>query len=346
MEYMKKYAGAIALFVFTWVQVSGQLITVRGDFSRDTILLGEQIRFTFTIDADSALRTKVPVFADTIGRDIEILEVLQHDSILENNRRILTQEYLVTSFKKGSNMVGPVPVAFTSGVIADTISTYPVFLYVDAPAIDTTKAIKPIKGPVNTPVNFAEILPWLLIGIGILMIAVTLFWIYSFYSRKKENSGGLFSVPREPAHIIALRELDALAEARLPENGMVKEYYTRLTNIVRLYMENAYQIPAMERITLEIIEEFGQHLPGESELSDQLKELLELADLVKFAKEDPLPTENKRNLDNAYTFVRKTHELQEETEAQEGEPVSAVSGKEAELPGNTTNQYNDSESRR
>jgi hypothetical protein len=295
--------------------LQAQLITVNGTFSRDTILLGEHLTFVFTIEADSALETDVPLMIDTLSNSIEILDTPVSDTLLSGDRRIITQQYRVTSFRKGSNMVPPIPVAFRSDALTDTIYSYPQFLYVNAPVIDTTQAIKPIKGPINTPVNFAEMLPWLLAATGAIALTLLIIWLLRYYKRRRANGNGLFAVPTEPAHVIAIRELDRLTEEKLHEQGEGRSFYTRLTEIVRRYMENAYQIPALERITIEILEEFAPVANDRSELIDLLRDLLELADLVKFAREEPSRTEMEKHLANGYAFVKMTHEMQVATEA-------------------------------
>ena len=70
-----------------------------------------------------------------------------------------------------------------------------------------------------------------------------------------------------------------------------------------------YDIPAMESTSNEILDAFRKANPDDNLLDDILKELLELADLVKFAREDPLPVDNQTNLNNAYIFVQKTYPL-------------------------------------
>jgi hypothetical protein len=90
---------------------------------------------------------------------------------------------------------------------------------------------------------------------------------------------------------------------------MVKQYYTRLTEITRHYIERQYDIPAMESTTEEILYAFKRVNPDDLLLDGILKELLELADLVKFAREDPLPVDNQTNLSNAYIFVQKTYPM-------------------------------------
>lgn len=303
------------MFITAGTLLQAQVITVKGEFSRDTIQLGEQLNFTLTVDAESGVDVSVPVLSDTLSRSIEVLDILRQDTVLNMDRRIITGEYLVTSFRKGSNMVPPVPVAFRSGLLSDTMYSYPQFLFVDAPVIDTTQAIKPIKGPINTPVNFAEMLPWLLIGIGIILLVLGVIWLIRYIQGKRKNGQGLFTHPREPAHEIALRELDVLSSEKLWDRSAVKEFYTRLTGIIRRYMENAYQVPALERVSFEIIEEFTPFADGRADLIDLLRDLLELADLVKFAREDAGKKEMENHLAGAYDFVHRTHELQSDQEA-------------------------------
>jgi hypothetical protein len=102
----------------------------------------------------------------------------------------------------------------------------------------------------------------------------------------------------------------------------VKRYYTRLTEITRHYIERLYDIPAMESTTEEILQAFRRANPEDQLLDEILMELLELADLVKFAREDPLPVDNQTNLNNAYIFVQKTypmfHRTEENKEAADG----------------------------
>jgi len=106
--------------------------------------------------------------------------------------------------------------------------------------------------------------------------------------------------------VVALRELDKLSQEKLWQKNEFKEYYTRLTAIIRIYLEKRFHIPAMEETSYEILQDWKQHHEAVPGLYDMLKQLLNLADLVKFAREKPLPSDNEVNLDNAYEFVRRT----------------------------------------
>ena len=112
--------------------------------------------------------------------------------------------------------------------------------------------------------------------------------------------------PQEPAHVIALRELDRLREEKLWQRSEFKTYYTRLTEIIRQYIERRYGIPAMEMTSYEILDAWKLEEQPEEDLAAQLNRLLNLADLVKFAKEKPLASDNEENLERAYEFVKRT----------------------------------------
>ena len=116
-------------------------------------------------------------------------------------------------------------------------------------------------------------------------------------------------MPQEPAHVVAFRELKKLEEDELTKKGLIKEYYSRLTGIVRTYITRQFSIHAMESTTSEILEAFAVQNTGDRKLLDTLESLLMLADLVKFAKEDPTREENETHLRNAYDFVERTYRM-------------------------------------
>jgi hypothetical protein len=111
----------------------------------------------------------------------------------------------------------------------------------------------------------------------------------------------------EPAHIIALRDLDKLKAQKLWQQNQLKDYYSRLTYIIRAYIENQFSVLALEKTTAEIIGEIKIEKLDKFIDMRQLEQLLRLADLIKFAKGEAQPEENIAHLDNAYTLIKKTH---------------------------------------
>ncbi|MBN2682213.1 MAG: hypothetical protein JXR58_06865 [Bacteroidales bacterium] len=145
----------------------------------------------------------------------------------------------------------------------------------------------------------------------VLLIAIAL--IYFIYFKKKKQKEDLPAMPLEPAHIIAFRDLNDLKEKKLWQAGKVKEFHSRLTEILRRYMEQRYGIMALEQTTYEILQSIAKEKILNKQEKAILKEILELADLVKFAKFTPIPDENDRSLRNSYQFVEKTKIVEEIT---------------------------------
>jgi hypothetical protein len=297
------------LFLLLLVPAMGQLIRVESFVSVDSLMIGEQITYTLKVDADSKLDFLLPQIQDTLSSKLEVRSRLSSDTAVSGDRTVVDHKYMITSFESGSQIVPAQEVLYRRAGGVDTARSMPLIINVYDPVVDTTQQIKPIKPPINTPVTFREMLPWIAAGLGGLLIIATIVWLALRYLRRKKDPEKYSHKPLEPAHVIAFRELDRLKEEKIWSKGKVKQYYTRLTEITRHYIERQYDIPAMESTTEEILQAFRRANPEDHILDDILKELLELADLVKFAREDPLPVDNQTNLNNAYIFVQKTYPL-------------------------------------
>ena len=107
---------------------------------------------------------------------------------------------------------------------------------------------------------------------------------------------------------------------KLWQQGLNKEYYTALTETVRKYIVDRFGVNAMEMTSAEILDMLSKEeivVP----VYDRLKQILLLADYVKFAKIHPLPDENDLSLTNAYLFVNETKQKMKAADQEEGEEV-------------------------
>jgi hypothetical protein len=267
------------------------------------------MEYTLRVEADGEVEFILPQIKDTLSTALEVISPLSLDTILWDQRKVIEQSYLLTVFDPGSHIVPSQEVIYKRGALLDTARSMPLILQVYAPEVDTSLQIKPIKPPINTPLTLKEILPWAGAGLGALLLVGGLAYLLIRYLKRKKDPEGDPQKPLEPAHIIAFRELDRLKNEKIWTRGLVKEYYTSLTEITRRYIERQYGIPAMESTSEEIIRAFRKVNLENGLLDEMLKELLELADLVKFAREDPLPVDNQTHLNNAYIFVQKTYPL-------------------------------------
>lgn len=301
---------AIISFVLCLFTVAGmgQLISVRSTLERDSLMIGDQLVYTIRVEAAENVDFQLPVLKDTLSRNLEVLFPIGADTLVADHRRVVEQSYMITGFESGMQLIPSQEVKYSAGEIRDTARSMPLMIQVFEPVVDTTQAIMPIKPPINTPLTFRELLPWIALGMGgwlVITLVVALVWIYR---KRRKNPEAFVLKPQEPAHVIAFRLLDTLKEEKLWERGEVKHFYTRLTDITRHYIERQYGIQAMESTSYEILQAFSRS-NDDSLLDEMLEELLVMADLVKFAKEDPLPVDNQTHLNNAYIFVQKTYPL-------------------------------------
>jgi hypothetical protein len=111
--------------------------------------------------------------------------------------------------------------------------------------------------------------------------------------------------PTKPGYEIAMEQLERLKEERVWQQGMVKEYHTQLSDIIRVYVEQTYHITALEMITDEIIGQFRRQVVPVG-TPEMLRHILEKADMVKFARYDPLPEEHEKSMRLAMEFVTIT----------------------------------------
>lgn len=284
--------------------VSAQEIKATAAIDSTILPIGQQTKLHIEVQQPQDVVLNLPVFSDTIIDKIEILEQSDWDSVLGANLQlILKKDFLVTSFDSGFYFIPPFQFEVENG--GGFIESNALMLKVITFDVDTTKGVFDIKTVKDVPYTFGELVPWL-IGAG-LVILLALLIIYLIKKvKRKEPIFQKREKPKEPAHIIALRELDALRESKLWQTDRLKEYYTKLTDVVRQYIEGRYNIPAMEQISDEILgalKAVDQEM-GSSQAS--LSQILHTADLVKFAKYKPLPDENDMSLMNAYLFINQT----------------------------------------
>jgi hypothetical protein len=285
------------------LHTSAQLVEVNAWLDSTKIQIGQQVKLYLTVNKDSGVITAIGELRDSLKGKTELLGNPLTNSSRAGGREILSYIFNLTSFEPGMQEIPAIPVFIKYKDINDTLYSKPLFLEVYSPVVDTTLGIKDIKALVNTPITFREALPYIGIGTGTLLVAAFIYYLYKRFRKKKP----LYVSPEKllPAHVIAFRELDKLKDEKLWQSGKVKEYYVRLADIIRIYLENRFEITAMEYVTEETLKYFKK-VNREDDVRIMLEELLYTADMVKFAKQDPLPSENQSNMNNAYLFIEKT----------------------------------------
>lgn len=226
------------------------------------------------------------------------------DTIDHGNGRIeLDYNYTIQAFDPGTVTIPPF--RFVSG--ADTVASDVVTLKVLEVDLDSLTDINPMESVVSVPTKWYDIFPdwWLWVLIGLAVAGLVVCGVI-FFRRKK----GFVRVaaPVTPPYELALMRLNELQDRKLPQSGRDKEYYTELTDILRQYLYGRFGINAMEMTSTQIIDTLRHNKetrPG----SDLMKQILSIADFVKFAKVRPLPDDNIKSFNSAMKFVEDSKPL-------------------------------------
>lgn len=291
---------AVLLLPFWQMVVYAQEPTARASVDSTHFLVGDAIPVHVRITHPPAAAFR-PLFGDTLGG----FTVLGHSPLREEGETTTTAEIVVAKYDSGDAVLPPL--RFLCTLAGDTatrsIGTNEILLSIRTVPVDTTQEIKDLKPPISIPLAWWEIL---LYAAGLSAVGALVYVLYRW--RKKRAASLTGEVPvalRRPAHVIAFDELGRLKEKKLWQQGLVKQYYTEVTEILRRYMENRYSLMALERTTDEILDDL-RRLRMKEELLGKADGLLRRADLVKFAKHQPVVKENEESIETVYDFVERT----------------------------------------
>ncbi len=330
---MKRIQSVILIFFIIAAARPAFSQQVKAEAWLDTtdILVGDQVGFHLGLTIPENYHFRWPVLNDTLTGHVEIVKKSTPDTLIaENGMMNIVQQLTLTAFDSGYYVIPPIKFGFTpkGDTLLQEIETEPYLLNVFTVAVDTTKGIKPIKGPMDAPYTFAEVLPWILLALAVFLIAG--FVIYYFI--KREQKVPLFSPrprPKLPPHRVALDALEQLKNEKIWQKGRDKEYHTRLTDIIRVYLEDRFGVAAVEMTTPEILDSANKNADIGKDNINLLADILELADLVKFAKYKPQPSENEKVMVQAFEFVQNTLPAEARPEKQNQE--NRVETKQTEI---------------
>lgn len=226
------------------------------------------------------------------------------DTVISGDVITYKQRLSVTGFDSGMFTIPCF--AFTvvpKGGAAYTLLSDSAQLLVQTVAVDTTKAFRPIKGIISVQFTWRDYIAWIIGGILLLLIVVAVL-IY-FIRRSRRKPVVMPAAPEVPLHEKARALLDELDGEQLWQKGQVKQYYVRLTDIIRGYVEARYSTAAMELTTDELIDK-ARITPGLLNIAGPLETILRTADLAKFAKAQPLPQEHIECMELARNVITKS----------------------------------------
>lgn len=257
--------------------------------------IGDKIVYSFSLPIEKFnemggyLPTEVKDSLEIIGQTI--------DTIDKQGKKYLDVKYFLTSFVAGKHKI-----INSNGIGLD-------FEVIPFP-IDTLKIeIKDIKANAKEPFTIGEILPiiiWVLIAIFLFIGGYFGFKLWKKYRKVKIKEIFVKPKPKLPADILALNSLEELRLKRLVENGRLKEFYSEISEILRQYLYNRFEINAMEMTTDQILRECEKVKDIDNDSYLLLEYILKNSDLVKFAKFSPESYISDKSMKNANEFVNQT----------------------------------------
>lgn len=286
----------------------GQTPVARAWADSSTFVVGDPVRVHVEI-THSGGTDFTPLVGDTLG----VFHVLSRPAPRKTSDAALAATFTVSAYDSGTAILPPIPFSYRrpGDSTVQTTSTNPLLFTVRLVEVDTSQDIKDLKPTLSIPLTVAEISLILGVATGIALVA---FAVYRYRKKKRDRKPEeAYVPPPKLAHVIALEELALLKEKRLWQQGLIKPYYSEVTEIIRRYFENRFSFMALEKTTDETMEDL-RHFRAATPILEETDRILRRADLVKFAKYQPSIPEHEEMLALAFDIVDRTRVI--ETPAQ------------------------------
>jgi hypothetical protein len=240
------------------------------------------------------------------------------DTLADADKILYRQDITLTGFDSGAWEIPAWTFTILSSDSArnDTLRTQPLSVQVQTVPVDTTKPFRPIKQVRSVPFNLLAYWPYMAGGL-VLIALVIVYWL--FFRKRKKAAGEAPEIPLDPPYEEAVKSLKKLEREQLWQHQQIKVYYTRLTDILRRYIERQFGIYAMEQTTEELLDA-AKGVTRLNQQQNNLKYILQTADLAKFAKVLPLPEAHEASLKKAYEVLEWTRPQEEAGKAGDESP--------------------------
>lgn len=298
----------------------GKLIPMRGAFlqqlqERDSVLVADQLLYGFELSkVPEGTRFVLPELPEKQDYRMMYLSPWMMDTVKVTKQKKglprlldLKGSIKIASFEEGTYQLTQIAVLRVNEEgVADTLVFEPLSLEVKTMPVDTaTFQPHDIKGQIRYPLTFAELFPWLAGGWLLIILIILAVCLVIMHRRKNDPA----FERREPAHIVALRKLDQYRGNKMWAPEKQKAFYSGVTDTLREYMASRYGISAMEMTTAEIFDDM-KTTDAPKELLQEVRELFERADFVKFAKFVASDEDNASALPVAVRFVTETYQAE------------------------------------
>ena len=295
------------LFFFLLVLLSSQSfaqsVTALASVDSSNFLVGDYINYTLEVRTPKDIEITYPVITDSLDQ-VEIIKEYEPEVIESDDLKAIRFHYIISYYDSSEVNIPSIAVEYK--IIGDTVTqvvfSNPVTFNVHTVEVSAEKGIEDVKPPITIPIDWKLVLLGILIG---LVVSGVAYYLYRRYKKKKSEEPVEKKIIKIPAHIKALTELDNLEKEQLWQKGLIKDYHSNITGIVRGYFEERFELPALELTTSESMSELRKVNDAEI-IFETTNRFLNNADLVKFAKFIPLDSVNEEMMTQAKEIVNQT----------------------------------------
>jgi len=273
------------------------LLTLTETIDKLEITTADTVKITLEGSLPKEWKLIFPVDQLDYGSFSEVSENESFPRLLEDSTVVYKKEIILKPFLPGEYQVPSFSVAYSGNDQEEIMETDPVTVSVSSVITEDNKDIYDIIEPER------RLTLWIIYGIIIAAsaAAVVMLIIRLFPREKKEETGPVLSAYKK-----AEKELSLLLKEHLPENGLIKDFYIRISGIVRIYIEEQFGIRAPEQTTEEFLQSLTRSKEHLRDYTDLLMDFLRHCDLVKFAAYLPMSDEIQGTVDSCYRFIRTT----------------------------------------
>ncbi len=289
----------ISLFTFLPNIISAQSISATAGTDSSDYLIGDYINFSIRVEHANGIRVTPPTLTDKLGQ----LEVIKVNSVTKGEG-FEQFNYIISGYDSLRAVIPPLPIEYFIGTISEPqiTKTNEVVVFIHTLEVNANEEIKDVKQPIRIELDWEF---WLLLALGILIAFALAYYLFRRFRKPKDAGRRIRTAPLLPGHAIALNALDELNQKKLWQQGKVKEYNTEITEIIRKYFEHRYSFNSLEKTTDETMSVLNNLMDNEKMIGIT-SSFLHNADMVKFAKFQPMPTVNEEMMVQALEIVEKT----------------------------------------